>query len=181
MESFWADEVSAELSQGDLLTGVWVGGSVSPRKALHRGQTGAKGVQNWQESEWKADANGIGHYLARGRDVPVLVISQDCEMDKRGGAVPVLVAPIFPMSVIQTEAIRDKVRSGDRFAFLYLPNVSGAEDEGYVDLRMTHYVVRPLIDAGSQIKSASEYGRRELVSKIIAFYTRKDVNGLNLV
>lgn len=177
MLDFWAAGIAPELSQGDLLSGVWVGSSVSPRKALQAGQTLKGGTATWVEGGWKPAADGAGNFLARGRDVESIVISQSCELDKKGSSAPVLIAPVFQLRVVQEEH-RDRIRSGSRYAFLYLPAVEGLFEESYADLRMLNYVQRKLIDEGERRLSVTQKGEARLAAQVVAFLTRIDVSKL---
>jgi hypothetical protein len=180
----WADQLKAELSQGDLLSSVLVGTAANPKAELTRGQPLAKGPtrrgggNSWDESAWKPDGNGLAFYLARGRDINVVVLSEDCEIDKDSGTAPVLVAPVFPISVIQDEAAREVVRLRQRYPFLPLPKLEGVIAESYVDLRCITYIDRKLIAATPRIASMTQAGKDELVKQIIAFFTHIPVDKL---
>lgn len=171
MPAYWASELAEELSQGDLLEDAWIGASVSPRKALKKA-TGKGGKIFWDESVWTEDANQLGHFLARGRRVHALVLSQSCEIDKAGGSLPVLVAPVFPLSIIQDASLRDRYRKGERYAFMPLDELPGVVSESYVDLRTITYVPRAIIDAYERKGSATDAGALRLSTQLVAFFTR---------
>lgn len=174
MSDFWAAKIAAELSQGDLLTGIWVGSSVAPRKALHKGSTGSKGLVNWAESDWKPDSEGVGHFLARGRDLPSIVLSHSCEIDKNGASSPVLLAPVFPFSKVPAE-LQLAYREGRRHAFLPLVALSGVIEESYADLRMMYYLQRKIVDTAERRCSVSPAGEFRLAAQVVAFLTRIDL------
>lgn len=171
MSNCWDIQLKSELSQGDLLSLVLVGTAANPRKALIRGQTKRGGGETWDASTWKPDGNGIGHFLARGQEINVIVLSQDCEIDKDDGRAPVLVAPVFPISVIQDQEALNAVVSRKRYPFLPLPEIQGVIKPSYADLRCISYIDRKLIAAAERKKSMSANGVEELVKQIIAFFT----------
>lgn len=178
MAGYWADSLANELSQGDLLSDAWIGTSVSPGIALKKGATGKNGKQIWDESVWSANADGFGHFLARGRSVHALVLSHSCEIDKQGGAVPVLVAPIYPLSIIHDADVRERTRKGDRFAFMPIDAIPGVIAESYADFRLTSYLQRYVVDTRLRNGSASEDGAKLLTAKLVAFLTRVDIDNI---
>jgi hypothetical protein len=174
----WAINLKPELSQGDLLSLVLVGTATNPRTSLTRGQTKKQGVQSWDESVWKEAGDGIGHYLAKGRNANVIVLSQDCEIDKDDGKVPVLVAPVFPVRVFQSQDVLDAVIQRKRYPFLPLPEIQGIIEQSYVDLRCVTYIDRTLIANSRRMSSMSTEGIHELVKQIIAFFTHVPYDSL---
>ena len=178
MAGYWADSLANELSQGDLLSDAWIGTSLSPGIALKKGATGKQGAQNWDESVWSANADGFGHFVARGRSVHALVLSHSCEIDKQEGAVPILVAPIYPLSIIQDPDVRERTRKGDRFAFMPVDAIPSVIAESYADFRLTCYLQRSVVFSRRRSASASENGAKLLTAKLVAFLTRVDINSI---
>ena len=172
MADCWGDGLKPELSQGDLLSLILVGTAVVPHTALARGPTKKGGGENWIPSPWKpSEGNGIGYFLARGRNADVIVLSEDCEIDKDGGTAPVLVAPVFPLSLIQDQSRRDDVLNGKRYPFLPLPAIDGVIEHSYADLRCINYVDRKAITQSDRKTSMTENGVHNLRLQIIAFFT----------
>lgn len=171
MTGCWANQLKEELSQGDVLSQVLVGTASNPKVTLSKGLTRKGGATPWEESAWKPDGNGLGFYLGRGRDVHVVVLSEDCEIDKDDGKAPVLVAPAFPISVIQDMSAQEIVRSRKRYPFLPLPKLDGLIDESYVDLRCITFVDRKLIAAAERKASMNQQGVEDLQKQIVAFFT----------
>ncbi len=176
MREYWASDLAGELSQGDLLSDAWIGAAPHPRTALLRGPTQKGNLNFWQESAWKADAQGFGHFLARGKSHQALVLSQNCEIDKNGGKAPVLIAPVLGLASIPDEKMRDTVRAGNRFAFFYLPSLEGVLPESYVDLRAITYTARAGLAQLTRHGSAAEKGSAALIAQLVAFFTRIDVD-----
>jgi len=174
--SYWAADIANELSQGDLVSDAWVGASANPRAGLISAPTGKGGLKFWQEAAWKADEQGFGHFLSRGRATHALILSQSCEIDKKGGKAPVLYAPVLGLQAsVKDEAAREVIRAGNRYAFFYLPAIDGIIEESYVDLRAITYAPRAVIDVSFRRASASEEGAGALAAHLVAFFTRVDV------
>jgi len=172
VRQFWADALAEDLSQGDLLHDAWIGTAGTPRVGLRRGATAKGGKQTWDEGEWLPQADGIGYFLGRGRSAFGIVLSHDCEIDKPGGKQPVLVAPVFPLAVIQAPAIQEMVRQGQRFAFLPLPAIPGVLPESYADFRSICYLPRVGVDESERKQSVGEVGKNAITTRLIAFFTR---------
>jgi hypothetical protein len=123
------------------------------------------------------ESDGRAAMLARGVEAPLVVLSQNCEMDKRGSKVPVLVAPVRPLTDLAKEQDRQTVRDGRRNAFLYLPEVGG-RPESFCDLRATTYLQRPVIEGLTRIASMDDAGLTTLARQLIIFLTRIDLAAL---
>jgi len=167
----WEGVLKPDLSQGDLLSVVLVGTAAAPQTALKRGSTKKGGGESWDSSPWKPEGNGIGHFLGKGRNVAVIVLSQDCEIDKHDGKGPVLVAPVHPVSLLQSPEAREAVTNRKRYPFLPLPHIEGVIEDSYADLRCITYIDRELINAAERKKSMTAAGVDDLVKQIIAFIT----------
>ena len=152
---------------------MWVGSQPSPRVSLERGATARGGKLIWNEtSAWVAGKDGLGHFLGRGRQTLSVVLSQSCEIDKRGGKAPVLVAPVVPLSSITDDRVRENIRMGGRYAFFPLPAVDDIVVDSYVDLRAISYLPRNVLDSARRLASASEAGALDLAAHLVAFFTR---------
>lgn len=179
-QAYWAESLATELSQGDLLEGVWVGSQFHPRAGLQRGPTAKGGAVTWIElSEWKSGADGRGHFLARGRSTSALVLSQSCEIDKKGGSAPVLIAPVLDLgATVSAHADQENIRRGLRYAFFPLEGRADLLQESYVDFRAISYVPRAVLDASKRMASGSDAGLRRLEAHLVAFFTRIPMNQL---
>ncbi|WP_017757036.1 hypothetical protein [Pseudacidovorax intermedius] len=177
-ESYWAAALEADLSQGDLISDAWIGATVVPRTGLKH-STGKGGVKIWSESPFAAGPDGAGHFLARGRESFSLVLSQSCEIDKQGSKAPVLVAPVVDLAkTVPDPDLRQRYRSGGRYAFFPLPELPGYLPESYVDLRAITYMPRAVIDSLARHGSASASGLHSLTAHLVAFFTRVDMKQL---
>ena len=178
MADCWASDLKTDLSQGDLLSLVLVGTAAEPKTALTRGPTRKKGLESWDTSAWKADGDDFGYFLARGREVHVVVVSEDCEIDKDDGKIPVLVAPVFSQDALQTDDARQAVLQGRRFPFLAVEAIPDVIPASYVDLRSITFINRKLMARARRKKSMSSIGVNSLIQQIIAFFTHISVDEL---
>ena len=176
----WEKELKPDLSQGDLLSLVLVGTAVQPKTALARGPTKAGGAVSWLTSPWKpvAGGNGLGSFLARGYETAVIVVTEDCEIDKDGKNAPVAVAPVFPISLVHVGEPRDAVVARKRYPMVPLPAVDGLFAESYADLRYICYVKRELIDDAPRHHSMTAEAVHALQLQIVAFFTRLPLDDL---
>lgn len=177
--AFWAEAPAVELSQGDLIAGVWVGSQFHPRASLKRGPTQKGGATTWLEgTELAVGSDGFGHFLARGKESYALVTTESCEIDKKGGKVPILVAPVLDMNALGDEQFREVVRMRRRYAFFPLPAVEGHFNESYVDLRAMSFVHRPVLEGSTRVASATPEGVEQLAAHIVGFFTRVSMSEL---
>lgn len=177
MASPWAENPKPELSQGDLLSPVPIASVTAPEKFLKRGQTLKHDVHTWQETAvWHPEPDERGHFLALGRKLNAVVLSQDCEIDREKR---LLVAPVLSMHTITGDAL-EAVRNGKRYPFMPLPEIPGVLPESYVDLRGICFVERKLIDDASRLSSMSDEGVERLQAQLIAFFTHIPLSELRI-
>ena len=120
--------------------------------------------------EWIPGADGMGYYLSRGREAFAIVLSQSCEIDKKGSKAPVLVAPVLPLAqTVPDVQVRQLIREGRRYAFFPLNELEGHIDESYVDLRAVSFFPRAVLDASDRIGSATDVGAGRLVAHLVGF------------
>ena len=180
MADCWEANLKPDLSQGDLLSLVLVGTASHPKTALMRGATRKGGAQAWEHSPaWKPIlGNGRGYFLAEGVESLVVVVTEDCEIDKDSSSAPVSVAPIFPLALIQDIERRADVKNRRRYPFLPLPDLPGIMPESYADLRCITYINRKLIQSADRHKSMTKPGVFDLQRQIIAFFSRISMEDL---
>ena len=147
---------------------------------MKKGHTRKGNAQSWDEQPgFKATlGNGRGHFLAEGVEYPAIVITEDCEIDKKDGAAHIAVAPVFPLTLVQDPETRDVVRAGRRYPFLPLDAIPNVIDESYADLRFITFANRKLIDAASRRVSMTPVGVLKLQRQIVAFYTRIEMKDI---
>lgn len=157
-----------------MLAGVWVGSQFHPRMSLKRGATQKGGGAAWIDDgpALNPTSDGFGHYLARGKSAFALVLSDSCEMDKRGGKVPVLVAPVISLTVVGDEATRETIRNERRYAFFPVDALAEQIDASYVDFRAISYVPRQVLDDSTRVASGDPLGIERLTAHLVGFFTR---------
>ena len=172
MSGYWAGSLLANLSQGDVVAAVHSGTSTSPVKPLVAGATLKGGAAQWITGDWSPDGNGLGHFLARGRNLPSIVLSYSCDIDKSKKGEPVSIAPVFPLANAGDETFRQYVRERKRFPFFPLPAIPGILTESYVDFRCITYVQAGVLTQSDRIGSPTEEGLTELTEHLVGFFTR---------
>jgi hypothetical protein len=180
--AFWAAEVADDLSQGDVVAGVWIGSQFTPRASLVRGPTQKGGIEVWRQGTDLAldPKTNYGHFLARGRESLAMVLTESCEIDKKQKAVPVLVAPLIALEMIKDEKHRDTIRQERRHAFFPIEALQGKFEESYVDLRAITYLPRDVLDGADRVASVTSSGVQRLAAHIVGFFTRIDLNSITV-
>src|SRR5260370_41219934 len=96
-DRWWAPNVKSELSQGDIVLALpfWVPLPSSP--SLEK-VTIPGGHSVWAESQnVNVDKDGIFHLLGRARLAPGVVLTHDCEIDKKRRNNRIQVAIVLPL------------------------------------------------------------------------------------
>lgn len=170
---WWLDTPADALSQGDVLLPLSFQKPVFPVTFL-RSTTGKHNQKNWTESD-RASVGADQHFafLGRAQELPSLVISHDCELDKEKPTV--LIAPIFALSALDG-AMRSKTVSHETSAFLALQDTPTLGDM-YVDFRLLSTVRRTMVDAGKRIGGMTPAGKEQLQARLVRFFTRLDIPG----
>lgn len=164
--------MASELSQGDILSQVIVGSSVSPLISLSK-TTIKNSQQAWlPNSGWKPDNNQYGHYLSKGKMIYALVMSHDCEIDKNSKGSRILVSAVSPLDVVSNQEVRQAILEQRYFASMPLPGVPNIGD-CYADLRTMTHLDRNLVDRSKRVASMTESARIRLQAQLIGFFTRR--------
>jgi len=134
----WADQLDPlGLSQGDLVEDI-VFANVAELMVVHR-STISKSKPAWlPQEQWKGDAQGMCHVIAKARKAPGLVLSHSCEIDKPHRKIRVFMAPVVSIDSITDESLRASIMEQKREAFFPLAGVPGRGDF-YADLRWAKY------------------------------------------
>jgi hypothetical protein len=94
--------------------------------------------------------------LGRGRVGAVIVLSHDCELDKKESRKRVVVAPLTAVATLP-EAERAAVIAQCKHSRMVLPGVPSL-GWCYADLRLTAAIDRDFIDLEKRLVSLSELG-----------------------
>lgn len=173
--NWWLPAVSPELSQGDILSEYPLGASLTPPRFLHSNSHTKNGRTTWTQDAWTPDHNGIGHFVARGKMAPLLVVTHSCEVDKariNDARVAITVAPIRPLSDF-AEDQRQQVLDGARRAYVPIHGVPNGLPDSYADLRYAGPMPAKLAETLTRMASMSPDGIATLHGILVEFYSRK--------
>lgn len=171
--SWWSPNLKSALSQGDVLSPILIGSSSTPPTYLSK--QNSKGGLLWGPTiEWRPEGDQTGYFLARGRVIHGIVISHDCEIDKKTKRSRILVAPISQISKVQDETSRQAILEQRRYALMPLPEIPNLGDY-YADFRLLTVVDRTNADQSIRLASMSEDGVLRLQAQLIAFFTRRNI------
>lgn len=165
----WAAQVDPEgLSQGDVLEPLPVVSLWNPISPISKNESG-KGVRWLPSSE--PSQGSEGYFVARGARLPVLVLSDCCELDKERDRERVIVAAIRPLNTLQA-ADQQTVRDGKNFSYAPLLNIPEYGD-CYANFRLTVSLRKESVDTARRVASMTDSGRRWLYGRIFGYYARK--------
>ena len=82
------------------------------------------------------------------------------------------------MSTVNSTAAKESIRNGERYPFLYLPEIQGVIAESYVDFRRVTYSRFRDVNALQRLKSVDGIGVTRFQAHLIGFYTRIDPGAL---
>lgn len=173
---WWSTKLEARLSQGDVLKELLLGAAARPLVFLAKASVGGKRV--WEErSDFEPDNDGLGHFLARGRLVPAIVVSHDCTMDNDGQRSRIAVAPMAPLSTLRNldPKYKEAVLNQEQRSLLPLTNLPGLNGDFYADLRLITPVDRRVVDATTRVASMSAEGLERLQHQLADYYIRIDI------
>jgi hypothetical protein len=174
---WWRASLWPDLSQGDVVGQLPAGTVTDPPKFLFKAPLKGAAVSGWAESLVpKPDADQMCHYLVRGRVLPSLILSHDCDLDKSKERHRVLITPLVPMSNLSTEE-RAKMLEQTPYNAMPLIAVPSLGDH-YVDLRTTLFMPKKILSGASRLASMTDEARVRLRLQIITFFTRLDATSL---
>jgi hypothetical protein len=144
-----------------------------PRTYLSRDTRTIKGNIYWPQTPaldlYKTDHTG--HFVARGNEYHVLVISHNCEIDDKPNVSRVLVAPISSIDQVKDAGARERILMQKRRAFMPLESIPKL-GTCYADLRCVVYVDRKLLPNETRLASMNDEGVVRLRAQLIAYFTR---------
>jgi hypothetical protein len=167
---WWAPALETALSQGDIVSDLYVTIGKSPPTHL-KSRTGKGGAKIWNETGTPFQENGAYHTLAIWNDRHAIVITHSCELDKPTNK-RVHVAPVALLSSIDAR-IADNIRTQQTKGQLILPAIPGLGD-CYADLRVIAPVQRDLIESAPRIASMTPAALDRLHDQLVAFFIRKE-------
>ena len=101
--SWWRPDLNDKgLSQGDVIRDLPFAISVDPPTRLKK-SAGKGGVESWNPTARSSKGGSKQHYLFEGKEAPGLVVSHSCDLDKPVDRSRVLVAPVRPITALESE------------------------------------------------------------------------------
>ncbi len=168
---WWAEALHPDLSHGDVLAFVPVAVAREPLTIL-KPVTAKAGQSAWQKQEPPPvlPAKSPVLFIATGNAHMVMVVSNDCELDKQKSKRGVLIAPVRAVAELATSQQETIMAQRQKSAFpLY--DVPGIGD-CYADLRSLVTVDRALVDGAKRLATLSDAGRSLLRAYVIDFLFR---------
>jgi hypothetical protein len=176
----WAETISEDPSQGDVVADVLLGGSLSPEVYLFGASPTTDGSKPkaWSiADEWSpVKADGMGRYVARGRYTNAIVLSHCCECDKakESPRIGIILAPLRPLAGLPVEA-RQAILEKRRIAFHPLVSIPKGMEDSYVDLRAMFTVVYQQVTKLKRLASMTESGKFELQAAVAGYFSRREL------
>jgi hypothetical protein len=170
--SWYAETLRADISQGDVFSGVPFTTLKEPLTHLAKGSAN-KGDLIWVPTEG-ADTSAATpkHCLAHYRVGYGIVVSHDCAIDKPNRTTRFLFAPVHPLDTLSPK-VQEQVRAQGHMAYMYLPLI-GSMQESCLDLRLVQPIPRDIVASFQRIASLSDEGRERLQSALIVFFVSRD-------
>ena len=172
MSGWYEATLRAELSQGDVFSGVPFTTLKEPLTHLTKGSTG-KGALIWQPSVGADNSSSTPkHCLAHYRIGCGIIVSHDCAIDKPNRTTRFMFAPVHPLDNLPP-SVQEAVRAQSHLAHMYLPAIGGMS-ESALDLRLMQPVPKDLVDSFTRVASLTDAGRERLQTALIAFFVNRD-------
>lgn len=161
--SWWAEQLQADLSQGDIVTDLPIFHATNPVKHLKKA-TYKNSVSGWIESD-----TPVREFLAEGKQSKAIVISHSCDLDKGKGRI--IVAPIALIASVPPEQ-QQMILEQRHFALMPLPDIPEIGTH-FADFRSLSVLHREIVVSNRRIASMTESATVRLHAQIVAFFTRK--------
>ena len=121
-------------------------------------------------------ADGLRFERGMPEDVPAsclrtrgILLTHGCEIDKdRKYRMVALVKPLGPLPLDDAAIIR----AHRNYRYFYLPEDPGRIQEAYVDFRRITSVAPEFFSSDQRIASLTEFGRKQLLMKLVMYLTR---------
>lgn len=172
-ERWWEPNVKPDLSQGDVVLSLpfWVPLPADPpleKVTLKGGRT------VWNEAQSASlDENGIFHLLGRARLAPGIVLTHDCEIDKKRKNNRIQVAILLTLDRLNASE-RAVVMGQGKYAHMVLPDIPVIGTR-YVDFQVQVTLDRRVIDARPRTASMSDQAVQRLRAQLVAYFLRLEL------
>lgn len=175
--TWWAESPQTELYQGDIVADLpfW---TITPESIFLEKRTIATKNEGPKDclietNSLKADSQGFFQFLGRARFAPAIVLTHDCEFDKKRRKAPrVQLARLGDIDGLSPQE-RSQVMNQGSYSKLVLPNVPNLGKTLYVDFHIQITLDTRLVESKTKIASLSDFGRQRLRVGIIYYYLRK--------
>jgi len=114
-------------------------------------------------------SSGIELIVTRATKSNVIVISQTCDIQNREF---VIIAPVFPLSRIESDKRVRAVKEGKTFYRFFLPQKEGIIEEAFVELTILNSVRRDCLSLERRILSLTHFYRGHFVYHLNRFLCR---------
>lgn len=167
----WAASVERIRAQGDILSAVPHGVLKHPVKLLHHANIKGSGSMGWAETlNVNPDADGMVHYLQRGRHAMCMLLSYGCDIDKQADREHAR------FIVVPARSAPANVLTGrPSYHIVVLRGVPTLGD-CCVDLRCMSTISSDLLAELKPTASMTPLGIATLQAHIVAFLTRIDIS-----
>jgi hypothetical protein len=179
-EVWWNHSPQSELYQGDVIAALpfW---TLAAKIAYLEKRTVSDKVATLEgfkeflvESDAPAlDSQGFFRFSGRGRFSPAIILTHDCEFDKRRKNTRAQVARLGDVEELSEEE-RFKVINQGSYSKLVPPNVPNLDRTLFVDFRIQITLDTRLLESKMKYASLSEFGRERLRAGLVYYYLRKD-------
>jgi len=166
---WWLPDLNPELSQGDIVKDlpVWIASPslvfLGDKRTVSGGQTG------WRElSEPQSDDQGFAHLLVRARPYISIVLTHDCQLDKKKRPTRVQLAATSDIASL-SGGERMVVMNQRSLSQLVLPDVPQFGTR-YADMHIIFTVDKRLIAEPMRVASMTEDAKIRLQNQLIAYF-----------
>ena len=168
--NWWATNIEVDISQGDIVSLFSFAVLNEPVKYLKKMNTLSNGLTGWTEQSNPApDKKNAIHYLAKGKDLPGIIVSHSCDIDKNSKYI--LVAPIGHIDFLKPEVIRT-IEDQSNIRLFGIPNNPNFGD-GYADLRCITAIKSTVVKGLTRSASMTGQAQNLLQARLVEFFTRK--------
>lgn len=166
-DAWVTEDLAAQLSQGDILNLLPFSTLIVPVIPLVP-LTASKGRQGWEQRSFEQQSGKEYQFISKGKYLPAIILSHDCELDKARGRV--LVAPIALLNTLSKEQ-HEKILLQEHFALMPVPDVPTL-GICYVDLRSIASVDSKIVSGCARLASMTVQGKNRLQAQLVGFFTR---------
>lgn len=167
---WWQNTLRSDLSQGDLLEGIPFVLAPMPVRYMKKQTVKTYGDGWFASLEPFKDSGGRTVLLAAGAVTTGIVLSHDCESDKREFSKTLILARVEPITTAPPEH-RQGIIDQQSTPRMFLPGVPGLGD-CYANFRTVATVDREVIKGAKRIASMADEARTLLAARLVEFFVR---------